>query len=191
MAHFQEGILSFEFGLSWHGKVCKFNEHRDYKKVVQGVEETKGVDFLGILKGRLYFIEVKDYRGRVFEKDRLLLEVSQKVRDSVACIIAAYQTSSEPEFWQPYAELLLNRQRPIRVVLWLERDVSLMPRRGSKRRESEKLSKLREARKGVRDADLKRKLRWLTSQVAIGSLNESEWSGLDCRVRSVSRTATP
>lgn len=93
----------------------------------------------------MYFIEVKDFRDhRIESKIRFLkgklpecqliagecqllqgelplsIELAQKVRDSLACIISAYRTSSEPEHWMPYAKLLGDMKREIRVILWLE-----------------------------------------------------------------------
>jgi hypothetical protein len=117
MTQFKESRLLFEFGDRWC--VFKLDEHRDYRERIGKLDETKAVDFLGILDDKeLYFIEVKNYRGdRIESKDKLLKgelqqELAQKVRDSVACIIGAYCTSSEPEHWAPYAKLLCNKRTP-------------------------------------------------------------------------------
>jgi hypothetical protein len=144
MTRFEEEYLAFEFGDRW--RVFKLDEHQDYRERIGKLDETKAVDFLGILDdNELYFIEVKDFRGhRIENKDRLLkgtlpechylegkcqlhkgklplsVELAQKVRDSVACIIGGYRNSSQPEHWAPYAKLLHDKKTKIRVILWLE-----------------------------------------------------------------------
>lgn len=50
MSHFEEGFLAFEFGERWH--VFKFDEHYDYRERMEKLDETKAVDFAGILDGR-------------------------------------------------------------------------------------------------------------------------------------------
>jgi hypothetical protein len=131
------------------------------------MEETKAVDFLGILdECELYLIEVKNYRGdRIQFKDKLLKgelhkELAQKIRDSVACIIGAYRTSNEPEHWARYAKLLCNKKREIRIIFWLEYD--LPPN-----------SYLRQKMTHFLGAKVfKRKLKWLTNQVQVENVDK-------------------
>lgn len=99
MTRFKEGFLDFVFGERW--QILKLDEHKDYRLRIGKLESTKAVDFIGILDQKeLYLIEVKDLRGdRIANKDRLLkgqlaIEIAQKVKDSVACIVGAYRTSS-------------------------------------------------------------------------------------------------
>src|SRR5262245_28843529 len=113
MISLEEGFLIFEFGERWN--ILKLDEHRDYRERIGKVEGTKAIDFLGILDDQeLYFIEIKDFRDhRIETRGRLLsgelaIEVAQKVRDSLACIVGAYRTSSVPSSWQPYAKLLFD-----------------------------------------------------------------------------------
>lgn len=126
MTQFEEGNLIFYFGQGWQDHVRKFDAEKVYEKTKNAVEQTKGVDFLGIYGNELYLIEVKDFRGhRIPNKQRLTsgelaMEIAQKVRDSVACIVGAYRTESTQADWQIYAQLLFGGQ--LRVILWLERD---------------------------------------------------------------------
>lgn len=115
MTRIEEGYLLFEFGDKW--RVFKFDEHPDYKKISDIVNGTKGVDFVGIFNEKtLYFIEVKDFRGdRIKNKDRiskgeLLIEVAQKVRDSIACIIASSQTSNKADNLLPYDFYVIRKK---------------------------------------------------------------------------------
>ncbi len=96
MKRIEEEYLAFDFGERW--KVFKFDDHRDYQRMKDTLEGTKAIDFLGVLdKKELYLIEVKDFRQhRIETRDRLLtgelaIELAQKVRDSLACIIGAYK----------------------------------------------------------------------------------------------------
>lgn len=164
MRHFVEGKLSFVFDDNYQ-QIVQFDKHRDYLKASSALQQTKGVDFLGILNGTtLFFLEVKDFRGtRIQNKKRLetgdlTTEVGQKVRDSVACVIGATRTSNDPQWWLPYQNLLCNRTTPIWVILWLETD-------GASQRIKQKVNY-----QTLRN-DLKRKLRWLTTKVDVCSQN--------------------
>jgi hypothetical protein len=133
----------------------------------------------------LYFIEVKDFRGhRIENKDRLLkgklpecqliegechlikgelplaIELAQKVRDSVVCIIGAYHSSSFPAHWAPYAKFLCHKNKEIKVILWLERDLPSHP------------SLIKKTRAFLKANVFKQKLRWLTSQVRVESIDD-------------------
>ncbi len=162
MTRFKEGFLDFIFGERW--QILKLDEHKDYRLRIGKLENTKAVDFIGILdQEELYLIEVKDLRGdRIANKDRLLkgqlaIEIAQKVKDSVACIVGAYRTSSTPQDWEPYLKILANKKKKIRVVLWLEHDLpSHYPSR-------------KKVTSSVRIQIFKQKLTWLTSQVLVCS----------------------
>jgi len=184
MTRIEEGNLAFEFGERW--SVFKLDEHRDYRGRIGKLTETKAVDFIGILDDNtLYFIEVKDFRNhRIANKDRLLkgkmpdcqliegkcqlikgelplpIELAQKVRDSVACIIGAYQSSSNPAHWTPYAKLLCQKEKQIKVILWLERDLPSHP------------SLIKKTRAFLKANVFKQQLRWLTSHVRVENMEE-------------------
>jgi hypothetical protein len=161
MSRLEEDLLAFDFGDRW--RVFKLDGHRDYREQIGKLEGTKAVDFLGILDEReLYLIEVKDFRGhRIETRDRLLkgdlaIELAQKVRDSLACLIGAYRTSSDPEYWQSFAKLLCDRHKTIKIVLWLENDPPPShPRLRQK------------ARASISGKVFKKKLTWLTSHVLV------------------------
>jgi len=184
MTRIEEGYLVFEFSEKW--QVFKLDEHPDYREKIGKIDETKAVDFVGIFNNEtLYFIEIKDFRGyRIENKERLLksqlpscqlvndecqfdkgslslpIELAQKVRDSIACIIASCRTSSEPKDWFPYANLLCQKKREIKVVLWLEQDLPPFPLLRKK------------ARASINTKIFKQKLRWLTSKVLVCSCDK-------------------
>ena len=171
MPRFEEGFLVLDFDRKWH--ILKLDEHRDYRERMERVDETKAVDFAGILSRRdLYLIEVKDFRQyRIETQDRLssgelAIELAQKVRDSVACIIGAHFTSSTPEDWKPFAETLCNQTRQIRVVLWLEHDLPSHPQQRKKALDS------------IRANVFKQKLAWLTKRILVCGSKKDGLPGL-------------
>ncbi|HQU47299.1 MAG TPA: hypothetical protein PK867_31140, partial [Pirellulales bacterium] len=164
---FDEDHLRFEFDDSW--RVVKYDAHRDYLQGIQMLDETKAVDFVALrvvtgAESEMFWIEVKDFRGyRIQNKRRqadgeLALEVAQKVRDSLAGVIGALQTSSTPEDWQPFVERMRRREPPMRIVLWLEDDP---PPPGSARRKTGE---------NVQAQLLKQRLKWLTTKILVHSL---------------------
>jgi len=174
------------------------DEHRDYRKHIGKLDGTKAVDFVGLYDNEvLYFIEVKDFRGhRIENKERLLkgklpscqlvngecqfdkgclslpIELAQKVRDSIACIIGSCRTSSEPEVWLPYANCLCHQK--IKVILWLEHDLPDYPLLRKK------------AMASISTKIFKQKLKWLTAKVLVCS---SDKQGLpDVKVSNLHRS---
>ena len=179
MTRIQEEDLVFEFGEQWN--VFEFDDHHDYITGIRKIPETKAVDFLAIFNETdLFFIEVKDFRGyRIENRERLFkgelsIELAQKVRDSVACIIGSYRCSSVSEHWKPYAKLLHNRKSPVKVVLWLEQNLPpFYPRLRQK------------AMASTRTKVFKQKLTWLTHYVLVCGRQEE---GLpDLKVSSLPR----
>jgi hypothetical protein len=170
---FEEGYLAFEFGDDWQETVIKFDEHDDYSNAKKSLEGMKGVDFLGILQDELIFVEVKDFRGyRIQNKARLatgelMIEVGQKVRDSVACVVGAGRVSSERETWQTYKQFLCQDNGRVRVVLWLEQD---RPHRPHNLVQNDMLQK-----------ELKRRLKWLGVRINVYSLQQPS-NNLDLNV---------
>ncbi len=179
MTRIEEGNLVFEFGDKW--QVFKLDEHRYYRERIAKIDETKAVDFVGIFNNEiLYFIEVKDFRGhRIENRDRLIktkvpscqlvngecqfdkgslslpIELAQKVRDSIACIIGNSHTSSDSKTWLPYAKLICSQK--IKVILWLEQD---LPDNSFERKKVER---------SIRIKRFKQKLSWLTYKVLVCS----------------------
>jgi hypothetical protein len=161
MPHFEEGFLAFDFDEQW--QILKLDDHPFYRKHMVRLEGSKAVDFIGVLDGvELYFIEVKDFRQhRIENKTRLAtgelaVEVGQKVRDSLACIIGAQQASNDPEAWQPYVGLLCRQEQNVKVVLWLEDDPP--PPYHHLRQK---------ARASISTQLFKQKLTWLTQRVLV------------------------
>ena len=87
----------------------------------------------------------------------MVLEVATKARDTVAGLIAAYRGSPEPEVWEPYAQGLIHQHARLYVILWLEED------RPVGRVQDDR----RIVARGTLTQTLKKKLRWLTTKVAI------------------------
>lgn len=157
MTEFEESRLKFKFEDSW--QIFQLDKSSFYRnRFSAGVQGTKAVDFVGIHGGNLYFIEVKNFKdSRIENKARLkdgelFTEIAQKIRDSVACIVAANRTS-ESEKWQDYKNLLCNPQSPLKIVIWLEQDFSNNLRQ--------------ETRNSTKNKDFKSKLNWLTSHVLV------------------------
>jgi hypothetical protein len=157
----QKQKFTFDDGRWW---VVKYDKHRDYRERIAKLDGTKAVDFVGLQDGEdgvLYWIEVKDFRGyRIQNKDRLsgaglAQEVAEKVRDSLAGVVAAYRTSAEPEEWKPFVRALSRKASSVHVLLWLEEDAIRRPpgRRGN---DAQVLSQ-----------KIKQKLRWLAARVFV------------------------
>jgi hypothetical protein len=160
MPEFIEGNLRFEFDERW--TVQKYDGHRDYREKIERLEGTKAVDFVGLLDGNiLYWIEVKDFRGhRIENRPRLaggdlMIEVAQKVRDSIAGVVGAYRNSSEPVLWRPLAQALVSPRKRLKVLLWLEEDAPPRPR-GREQNRAQVLGRL-----------LKVRMAWLTGRVFV------------------------
>ncbi len=166
MKKIKEGNLTFEFDDKW-SDLIKFDENPDYKKI-EKLDGTKAVDFLGILNNEtVVFVEVKDFRGyRIENKKRiddgeLYIEIAQKVRDSIACIIGGCRNSTHlKEFWLRIGKFLIEGD--VRIVFWLEQDRSVKLRQRSK------------AGLSSHSNELKKKLKWLTTHTAILDRNSND-----------------
>ncbi|MEZ4524592.1 MAG: hypothetical protein R2941_01550 [Desulfobacterales bacterium] len=144
---------------------------------MEKIDRTKAVDFLGIYgKQDLYLIEVKDFRGhRIENRARMLtgglaVELAQKVKDSISCIVGAYRTENNPELWNPFAKILLNISGKVKAVLWLETDLlpgSVFPKQ--------------KVRYSVSTKILKQKMNWLTSHVLICSRSMNSLPDVEVR----------
>jgi len=157
-----EGYLRFEFDDSW--SFIKYDEHRDYLERIRRLDGTKAVDFVAVhANARLYLIEVKDFRGHRIENrhrvrdGELAVEVGQKVRDTIAGIVAAHHRGGTDDWDRAVRRLAANAQ-PVHVLLWLEQDLPPNPRA----RRLNELSVLTNA--------LKQRLDWLTPRVFVVGL---------------------
>ncbi len=95
-----------------NGGLSNWMDHSFYRDRLEKIDGTKAVDILGILENKeLYFIEIKDFRKyRIENRNRLLkgelfIEVAQKIRDSIACIVCAHRMGNDTDLWKDYAEL--------------------------------------------------------------------------------------
>lgn len=159
MTIFDEGNLRFQFGERW--QVIKLDDSDVYRMGIEHIDGTKAVDFVGILdEQEIYLIEVKDFRGHRIEnknrvlKGELLIEVAQKVRDSVACIVATSRTHNEP-FWNLVNQLFRDARKQLRIVLWFESDQSPHFRQQSR------------IKAAMRIGTLNENLRWLSCRPII------------------------
>ena len=122
MTTISEGALAFDFPAGW--SATKYDEWRFYLNHFQKVcDGAKGVDFLAITPSQcLWLIEVKDYRAVPREKSlELAQEVAQKVRDSLAGLVAARLRAND-EVEAALAERAL-RCTDMKVVLHLEQPI--------------------------------------------------------------------
>jgi hypothetical protein len=144
--------------------VIKYDDHRDYRERIARLDGTKAVDVVAVhASERLYLIEIKDFRGHRIEtiarvRDaELAIEVGQKVRDTIAGIVAANHRGGTAD-WDGVVSRLAANATPVRVLLWLERDLPPGPRG----RRANELSVLIDA--------LKQRLDWLTPRVLVVDL---------------------
>jgi hypothetical protein len=159
MPKYTESNLFFDFDDNTWEHVIEFDKHPDYYKI-EKLDKTKGVDFLAVNRDTLCLIEVKNFKfHRIDNKYRLtqsgnelMSEVALKVRDSLACIVAANRNSTNDKIiWDKTLRILADNEKELIVILWLEKDLE-------RRKPSERRQK-------VKKYDYKRtlhnKLKWL------------------------------
>jgi hypothetical protein len=181
MNTFDEGKLRFEFGDGW--SVSKYDGESFYREHVEQLKGpailktaggntvgevtvemgTLAVDFLGVAPdGCAHFIEVKDFRGYRTENKRrmksgeLAHEVARKVRDSLAGSVGAFRNATAPGALGAVATKLTTKSKPVFVILWLEDDLE-----ADVRQWKQELDTL--------GTEIKRRLRWLTTQILVVS----------------------
>jgi len=130
MIEFEESRLKFRFGDTWQIFQLDSSDsktmHRDYRDGIAKIQNTCAVDFVGIHDDILYFIEVKNFKNYEVENEeklssgQLAIKIAQKVRDSISCIVAVSRTSDNYGFWQPFNNLLCDRDKIVKVIAWLE-----------------------------------------------------------------------
>lgn len=173
-----EGKLEFDFDEDVWKQLIKFDEHPDYTKIKNLVPETRGADFTGILRNDTFVaIEVKDFRGAAIgEKERdepMEIEIAKKIVGTLATVIASARASNQqPELWQDYAELILDTDKGVSIILWYEAD----PLPIHQKRQLQYRSNLQ--------AKLKSKLGWLKPKVLVCDLQNYNSTGLGLQVIS-------
>ncbi len=153
-----EKSICFNFDDNFWEYVIKFDEHTDYKKI-EKLDNSKGVDFLSINNKNICFIEVKDFRNYIIkDKQQLMTDVAHKVRDSLACIVAANRNSTHNlQMWNKALDVLSNVKKNVTVILWLEKYQK--PRKTNSKREKQSGFDYKR--------QLENKLRWLLPNVVI------------------------
>lgn len=126
MVHDEKG-LSFSFE-GWEFVVPYDKSPFHLERVVRALNGTKAVDFVGVREGRVYLIEVTDYRNageHDLRSGKVFCETGQKARDTFAAIVGSWMVGSLSEGWAlRVAQILTDRSlgAPPVVVLWLESD---------------------------------------------------------------------
>lgn len=124
-----------EFAFDGWDEIIPFDKTPDYKKLSDTLPHSKGVDFLGVYRNSVYFIEVKDFRAhrienqyRLAEKgSNLMIEVGQKVKSSLACISGGVRNSTNHEkFWKSILQKISEKDIKVFIILWLEQDDALI-----------------------------------------------------------------
>jgi hypothetical protein len=125
-----EGRLTFSFPIDW--QASKFDEWSFYRNQFQQVcGGAKAVDILAVEpRVCLWKIEVKDYRQHRRTKTLdLAVEIAEKVRDSLAALVAAHANANDSD--EKAMAVTALRCPRLRVVLHLEQPAkhsTLFPR---------------------------------------------------------------
>lgn len=164
---FIESGLKFVFDEKQWDIITQFDSETDYKKVKNNLEGTKSIDFLGTTDDKIYFFEMKGFRG--FQDQRsvqerlsdnaedLTTEIAQKVRDTLACLLGgARNSTNKSDTWQKCCEIITESNKRLIVIAWIEED---MP--------NETVKKRLKTKNTVRRDKLAKKLSWLTKRVLI------------------------
>ena len=167
MSSFKESGIEFCFQPNWI--VFKYDEHLAHKKVEKVLDKTKAVDFLGIHNDKLYFVEVKNYRGHTGDDstqgvlrnkgEGLMSIIAIKVRDTIATSTGAARFSTNNnKFFTQVNKLLLDDNKKLTIIACIEFDASN--------------DKERMAEMGIWQQKLKQKLSWLhAAKISVNSVD--------------------
>ncbi len=179
MTVIQEKGLVFDFGRSWD--VLKYDQNGGFYRsgIERALTGTKGIDFLICAQqvGPLILLEVKDFSLGVPDRakfDQFPTVVAHKVRDTLAGIVGGYHRSSGPErtfFHTSYARLSQQPQ-----VFYFFEDIPTPARRAREKAHN---------KRGVLLKQLKKQLRWLTSDIMVVGLDDYRTFIHDLTVRRV------
>ncbi|MEN0051004.1 MAG: hypothetical protein AAF806_28325 [Bacteroidota bacterium] len=170
---FEESRLQFEFDVTAWKQVIHYDQEKDYNKLKNSIDNTKGVDFLGILLDHhLVFIEIKNFREdenllkqKLLQSDELLSIFAQKVRDTLSGIVAnARNSTHERTFYKECIIIIENIEKRVDAVFWLEPHPEILISNDRKK-----------ATLQVLNRKLKKKLKWLTGRVLIISQKENQY----------------
>jgi len=167
---FIESGLKFSFeSQSWI--VFQYDNEKVYKDLSRTVEETKAVDFIGILENEnLIFFEVKSFRGYSSNQnvqhrlkkggEDLCLEIAQKVSDTMAGLVSGRRNESESK-WLKCLDIISNRSKNIFIIAWVEQD----------RNQNHVVEKRNKSGNSFIQPTLRKKLKWLSPQQNISILS--------------------
>lgn len=161
--HFPNGWIASKFD-DWEFYRCRFNAAKNKPRIQcsrcktgircascgrEKVAGMKGVDFVAVSPSDdFWHIEVKDYRQtRVSDFAFLADEVALKVRDTLACLVAAQIRADNKEEKQLSAKCL--QCKGIRVVLHLEQPDPRSRLESTRSRRANLLARLRQLVKAI------------------------------------------
>ena len=185
---FIESELRFVFDENQWNIVTQFDGEKDYKKVKDHLKGTKAIDFLGTTDNKIFFFEMKGFRGyqnQTSVKERLAdnaedltTEIAQKVRDTLACLLAgARNSTNKSDAWQECCKIITESHKPLIIIAWIEEDTP-----------NETMRKRLKVQNTVRRDKLAKKLSWLTKRVFImNSKTEEKMAGLSVSLMPSSR----
>lgn len=126
-----EQDLQFRFDDSW--RTIKWDKDPVFHDLFKKVQFTHGVDFVALYFDAPYLIEVTDYwtdpaRGReVRTNGELGIEVAEKVRDTIAALVWAYDRGHErARDMEAFVRAMIGWRDKVMIVVWVE-DKSLTP----------------------------------------------------------------
>ena len=137
----------------------------------RNIAGTKGVDFLAIEpESSCWYIEVKDYRRtRVSNFTFLADEVALKVRDTLACLVAAQVNASDAGEKQVATDAVRSSRH--RIVLHLEQPTMRRSFHSTKKRRANVLQRLKQLVKSIDprplvvDMTTPNKVGWTVTQI--------------------------
>lgn len=175
----KEGNLEFVFGASWN--VLKYDKNGSYYKtqMEKNVKPTKAVDFLCLCNGQpLLMLEVKDFSQGVPKREKfnkIPMVVAIKIRDTISGIVGGSNKASDKTeriFFQSSCQKITRSPR----VIYFFEDLATPARRPLGRAENKKNVLLKQ---------LKKRLRWLTTDIAVVGLKDFGKFIADLKIQKV------
>ncbi len=166
MAIFRESRLTFSFDDIYWDVIIRVDGHVDYRKA-QVLPQFKIADFACGRVNEIIIVEAKNYVGYSppSNHEKLLNGIASKVKDTISCIVASNLNSiTDQARWNFLVQQLINRAVIIKVVFWCE----------------DTYPNLLRAKAGASAYEniLKRKLRWLTTNVIVANTHIGGVNGL-------------
>lgn len=136
-------VLEVESSIELH----KYDDWPAYRKGIHKLQGTKGLDVVGTSGTQVVLGEVKNFRGHRIEnkaklqKGRLYVQVAEKLRDTVAGLLAIARGGSQmaPTSQSILEGLLAEQDRRAVVFLYVDEDSSTAGNRFQKNRRKQEL----------------------------------------------------